>query len=237
MGTDIVHGSTSEVFNGPTVDTLEALALEVQKWRDSCTDQLNWPEDDPTAYPTAVDHRLLYQQSVDPDLTYPTKLFSVPSQQPQSSFLPYVYDIQVALLRTRYYYAKYMVYRPYIYKALHFPESVTHKDKQAVAICLKACLKWPITMAPTSRRKRLIPYLFCWSQNMLGIILILQLSRVNPMLWKIREQFCGGQGSQFESDVDGSIELMVEWMSDLKEICPIARWCLSVLHPLLNIDE
>ena len=29
---------------------------------------------------------------------------------------PYVYDIQVALLRTRYYQAKYMVYRPFVYK-------------------------------------------------------------------------------------------------------------------------
>jgi hypothetical protein len=45
---------------------------------------------------------------------------------------PYVYDIQVALLRTRYYQAKYMVYRPFVYKALHFPEQMTQEDAEGV---------------------------------------------------------------------------------------------------------
>lgn len=92
-------------------------------------------------------------------------------------------------------------------------------------------------MAPTSRRKRLIPYLFCWSQNMFGIILILHLSKLNPVLWKIRQGLCGGEGSQFEKDVDESIELMVDWIEDMKEMCPIARWCMSILQPLLNLNE
>jgi hypothetical protein len=50
---------------------------------------------------------------------------------------PYAYDIQVALLRTRYYYAKYMVHRPFVYKALHFPEQTTQEDAQGVAECLR----------------------------------------------------------------------------------------------------
>jgi hypothetical protein len=50
---------------------------------------------------------------------------------------PYVYDIQVALLRTRYYQVKYMVYRPFVYKALHFPEQMTQEDVEAVAECLR----------------------------------------------------------------------------------------------------
>lgn len=49
---------------------------------------------------------------------------------------PYLYDIQVVLLRSRYYYAKYIVYRPSVYKALHFPEEMVDADAQEVAECL-----------------------------------------------------------------------------------------------------
>jgi hypothetical protein len=48
----------------------------------------------------------------------------------------YAYDIQVALLRTGYYYAKYMVHRPYVYKALHYPDQMGPLDNQGVAECL-----------------------------------------------------------------------------------------------------
>jgi hypothetical protein len=50
---------------------------------------------------------------------------------------PFIYDIQVALLRTRYYQAKYMVYRPLVYKALHLPEQITRGDTEGVAECLR----------------------------------------------------------------------------------------------------
>lgn len=57
-------------------------------------------------------------------------------------------DIQVAILRTRYYYARYLVHRPYLYKALHHPESMTHEDAEGVAIALKSIRKWPRRGAP-----------------------------------------------------------------------------------------
>lgn len=137
MGTS--NDSKTDVFNGPSPETLDELALRLQRWRSYLPSQLQWPEDDPTVWPQEVDQRLRYQQNLDPALAFSPKLFSLPSQQSLPSVLPYVYDIQVALLRTRYYYAKYMVYRPYIYKALHFPDQVTDKDAQAIAICLKVC--------------------------------------------------------------------------------------------------
>ena len=61
----------------------------------------------------------------------------------------FVYDVQVAVLRTRYYYAKYVVYRPFVYKALHFPEQMTQEDAQGVAECLRVsengCLRVRLT--------------------------------------------------------------------------------------------
>lgn len=52
----------------------------------------------------------------------------------------YTRDIQASMLRTRYYYAQYMIYRPLIYKALHFPERMTKEDIFGVSVCLKVRL-------------------------------------------------------------------------------------------------
>lgn len=60
---------------------------------------------------------------------------------------------------------------------------------------LQSCLKWPITLAPSSRRKRLVPYLFCWSQNFTGILLILHLTRVHPVLHQIRASMAHSSGN------------------------------------------
>lgn len=53
------------------------------------------------------------------------------------TYTPYLYDIQVALLRTRYYYTNYVLHQPYVYKALHFPEQLTEKDAEGAAECLR----------------------------------------------------------------------------------------------------
>jgi hypothetical protein len=85
------------------------------------------------------------QPALDPSLNSPTSsaqsrlpLFT-PDLDSEPALYPYVYDIQVALLRTRYYYAKYMVYRPFVYKALHFPERMMQEDAESVAECLRVC--------------------------------------------------------------------------------------------------
>jgi hypothetical protein len=106
---------------------------------------LQWAEDDPAGFPTPQPETLEgFNRSLDPNLSphpghsslplFTTDLDSEPVQY------PYVYDIQVALLRTRYYYAKYMVYRPFVYKALHFPEQMTEEDAEGVAECLRVRL-------------------------------------------------------------------------------------------------
>lgn len=82
-------------------------------------------------------------------------------------------------------------------------------------------------MSPTSRRKRLIPYLFCWSQNFLGILLIFHMARHNEMLQKICERLCG---PTFWDDANASINLMRDWIRDLKSSDPIAMWCWKILQ-------
>lgn len=136
--------STNEDFGGPTASTLKQLASQLDHWRRLLPNDLQWPEDDPTAFPASVQTQQSYGQSIDPSLGLHHGATGAPlftsNLDREPIHYPYAYDIQVALLRTRYYYAKYMVYRPFIYKALHFPEQMTQEDAEGVAACLKASL-------------------------------------------------------------------------------------------------
>ncbi|KAH7417248.1 hypothetical protein BKA64DRAFT_294755 [Cadophora sp. MPI-SDFR-AT-0126] len=231
--------SSSDEFGGPSANTLKLLAAQLTQWRALLPRDLQWPENDPAAFPAprAVSPRT-FNEPLDPSLSMPrplqlgAQLFSTDLKNEPIHYR-FVYDVQVAILRTRYYYAKYVVYRPFVYKALHFPEQMTQEDAQGVAECLRSCLKWPLTMSPTSRHKRLIPYLFCWSQTFLSILLIFHLTQHNPMLRDIRAQLCG---PTFEADFDISVALMQDWIRDLKAVDPLALWCYKILQPLYNLE-
>jgi hypothetical protein len=97
----------------------------------------------------------------------------------------------------------------------------------------QSCLSWPIALSPTCHRKRLIPYLFCWSQNFLGILLIIHMTRYNPMLQDIRARLCG---PRFENEIEQTVDLLIDWIRDLKRIDPIAMRCWEVLRVLFPAD-
>jgi hypothetical protein len=136
--------SSSDEFVGPTVNTLKQLAGQLTQWRGMLPRDLQWAEADPAGFPTPQTTMGGSNQELDPNLPpaqeplFSTDLDSDPVQY------PYVYDIHVGLLRTRYYYAKYMVYRPCVYKALHFPEQMTQEDAEGVAECLRVCISLPL---------------------------------------------------------------------------------------------
>ncbi|CZR50703.1 related to acetate regulatory DNA binding protein FacB [Phialocephala subalpina] len=236
LSNDTPSGSSDE-FRGPSAQNISHLASQLSQWRGMLPKQLQWAEGDPAGFPSPQPVNVgPYNQALDPHLS--------PQQVPSGSPLfttdlsgepvhyPYLYDIQVALLRTRYYYAKYTLYRPFVYKALHFPEQMTHEDAEGVAKCLKSCLKWPLLLSPPSRRKRLIPYLFCWNQHFLGILIILHITQHNQMLREIRANLCG---ASFEAEIGQSVELMIDWIRDLKICDPIADWCYKILQPIYNL--
>jgi hypothetical protein len=43
-------------------------------------------------------------------------------------------------------------------------------------------------------------------------------------------------GDQFEQDAAESVELMLDWIRDLKSSDPIAQWCYKVLENLYDMD-
>jgi hypothetical protein len=94
-------------------------------------------------------------------------------------------DITTAQLRTQFHYARFMIYRPFVYKALHFPELMTEEDQIYCALAIQSVCFWPLVLAPAKNKKRLVPYLFTWTQNFVGILLILRMTTESECLKKI----------------------------------------------------
>lgn len=147
---------------------------------------------------------------------------------------PYVLDVQAALLRSRYYYTKYLVHRPFIYKALHYPDNMTHDDAVGAGECLKACLKWPIAMSPTCTHKRLIPCSFFFTQNFFGVLILLHLSTTVPILRRIRSTLCG---ERFEIDARETVGLYLDWLRDVRVIDNTASWQWEIVKAIYVLDE
>jgi len=77
-----------------------------------------------------------------------------------------------------------------------------------------------------------VPHLFCWTQAFFGILLILHLSHHVPVLRKVRKVL----GETFDSDAAESIELMLDWIRDLKRSDPFADFCYHVLEPIYTME-
>ncbi|KAI9650069.1 hypothetical protein NHQ30_000082 [Ciborinia camelliae] len=127
------HGSSFLSARG-----VQNLAYQLAQWRDLLPNAIQWVDDEPASFPQEKQ-----SENIDPMLTSPlvpqdpsSNLFSTNLDE-EPVMYPYVYDIQVAMLRTRYYYAKYMVYRPFVYKVLHFPDLIEKEDARNVGECLR----------------------------------------------------------------------------------------------------
>lgn len=135
-------------------------------------------------------------------------------------------DVATAQLRTRFYYARFMMFRPFIYKALHFPELMTTDDTSYCALAIQATCLWPLSMAPPKDKKRLVPHLFAWTQNFMGILLILRMARENTLL----RQICDERVS--EQNLQQTIALMLDWIRDAKQVDGTAEWSWNIVEPL-----
>ncbi|KAG7111951.1 hypothetical protein HYQ44_010146 [Verticillium longisporum] len=217
--------------SNPVITTINHLAYQLDQWRALLPVHLRWSDGQASAFSTPI-----------PDLftqggMYPPQqmqaMFTADISSPSAPY-PYATDVQVAMLRTRYYYTKYLLYRPAIYKALHHTNMLSTDDAKAVAECLKASLKWPIIMAPTCHRKRLVPCLFFWTQNLLGVLILLHLSQQVPVLSNIRARFCD---NTFDMDATDTVNLSIAWIRDLKDVDATAEWCWNVLRGMYRLDD
>ncbi|KAI6380797.1 hypothetical protein MCOR25_001470 [Pyricularia grisea] len=220
------------------------LVSQVDHWRTMLPAPLRWRETQPGEFPNPSLYSEVHRSSVfaSASLDVPPPALSSSS----SGFMfttdldvapvtyPYNLDIMTAVLRSRYYYIKLVIHRPYVYKALVNPEHMSGEEAEGAAECLRACLKWPISMSPTCAHKRLIPCLFFWTQNMLGILILLHLSQNTPMLSRIRSTLCG---ESFELEASETVGLYLDWLRDLKSVDAAAAWAWAIVRAVYNLEE
>lgn len=212
----------TEDYGGPPVAVIREMVRQLDSWRALLPRPLQWSDNDRFDFPAAD---VAGRRPNEP-------LFSA-DQGPIPIGHQYNLDVVTAQLRTRFYYARFMMYRPFVYKALHFPELMTPDDCNCCALAIKSACLWPLAMAPPKNKKRLVPHLFAWTQNFMGILLIMKMCAVNDCLRTIVDE-CGVVGRQ---EIEQTVQLMLEWMRDVKQVDGIAEWSWGILEPLYAADS
>jgi len=201
----------------PPVAIIRELAHQLETWHSMLPPPLQWQDSNKLGFP-----------NVDPSGHRSKEtLFSSDREHALIAY-DYSLDLVTAQLRTRFYYARFLIYRPFVYKALHFPELMTVEDAQCCALAINAALSWPIAMAPPKSKKRLVPHLFAWTQNFMSILLILRMITESDCLAEI----CEGQVDSHE--LQESVSLMLEWVRDVRQVDGTASWLWRLLDPLFS---
>ncbi|KJY00562.1 C6 finger domain protein [Zymoseptoria brevis] len=217
----IIHESSAtqaeaaNEYGGPPVTVIREMSRQLESWRSLLPRPLQWQDSDKLDFPyIGLSNRRpnepLFSQDQGP----------VPINHKNSL------DLVTAQLRTRFYYARYVMYRPFIYKALHFPELMTTEDANCCALAIKSALLWPIAMAPPKDKKRLVPSLFAWTQNFMGILLILRMTTENECLMRICEEQVN------RDELEQTVAMMIEWVRDVRQVDGIAEWSWRIIEPL-----
>ena len=202
---------------GPPVHVIRELSRQLDSWRSLLPRPLQWSDNDKFDFP-----------STEPTIRRLNEpLFSVDQGNVPIGH-KYNLDVVTAQLRTRFYYARFLIYRPFVYKALHFPEIMTPDDATCCALAIKSACMWSIAMAPPKNKKRLVPHLFAWTQNFMGILLILRMTTENDCL----RQICETQVNREETQ--RTVTLMLDWMRDVRQLDGIADWSWRILEPLYS---
>lgn len=203
-------------YGGPPIPVIAELSRQLDNWRAVLPTQLQWKDKEKMLLPASGE---IFDDSS------PAYFSSSPIRGSGSKY-KYNFDITTAQLRTRYYYARFMIYRPFVYKALHYPHLTSAQDIECVVTCLESALSWPITMYPPKAKKRLVPFLFAWTQNFIGILLILRMALKDNLLGRI------SQDRISQTEVEETVRLMLDWIRDAKQEDGTAEWCWKVVQPL-----
>ncbi|KAF9771493.1 hypothetical protein IL306_010865 [Fusarium sp. DS 682] len=210
---------------------MKQLDAQLDQWRGMLPSHLRWQDNQDVAF-SDPSHNAFGDVYTEGSLQ--SSYMFTPDLDTQPTTYPFAADIQVALLRTRYSYNKYLIHRPCIFKALHHPESMTREDAEGAAECLKASVKWPITLSPPCTNKRLVPITFFWSQNLLGVLILLHLSQQHPMLSRIRSSLCG---QRFDVEASQTVTVYLDWLRDMKKIDSTANWCWNIARLVYQLDD
>lgn len=129
-------------------------------------------------------------------------------------------------LQTRYKYVMYLIYRPYIYKALHEPDTITTEDLEGCKKALWACASWPLLLPVFQSRKRLIPHLYEYSHIYSSVLILLHVCSLSrPLRALLRSK-------DFSTVIEQSKSDFLLWLRDMQVVHPVAAWCWRLVQVL-----
>ncbi|KAK6425197.1 hypothetical protein LTR95_016297 [Oleoguttula sp. CCFEE 5521] len=211
------HPESSDDYGGPPVPVITEMARQLDSWRSVLPRPLQWHDSDMLDFPIS-----------NPQARRPNELLFSPNQGSVPINYKFNLDIVTAQLRTRFYYARFMMFRPFVYKALHFPELMTAEDANYCALAIQSACLWPVSMAPPKNKKRLVPHHFMWTQNFIGILLILRMTREEGVL----KQICDERVDY--GSIEMTVQLMLGWIRDVRQVDGIAEWSWRILEGLFE---
>lgn len=185
MGPDHNRFEQLRDYVGPPSRVVEELSRQLDSWRAHLPFPLQWSDSqlegnpDPSAIPADAG---LSGERLTSDLDAHMTAVGL--------------EILVVELRARFYYARFILNRIYIFKALHFPQKMNKEDVEHCVSAITAGSMWPLALAPARQKKRLLPHLFTWTQNFIAMLVILCTSPSNECLREICNEQLGPKSTE-----------------------------------------
>jgi hypothetical protein len=202
-----------EHYSEPPSRLVEELCHQLDCWRDTLPQRFQWN-----------DRERFDFEKVDPLTTALHTSFFSPLQNPGPGEIDHNVDVADAQLRIRF-----LICRPFIYKALHLPLLMTADDRIKCAFAVDAACLWPVCLAPPKNKKHLIPHLFSWTQNFVAMIFVLRMCRKSDYLGDVYKEI--GIAEEF---IESTISSMTQWLEDVRQADGVANWSMSVLGPAFS---
>ena len=209
---------SSESFGIPPTSIVQEMARQLDTWRTMLPEALQW--NDGQAHEL---HKHASFNGVEPM----EQLTDAVARTRQD----YDKEILISQLRTRYYCAHFLLYRPFLFKAIHFPEHMQSTDTDCCELAIQSVCRWPIAAAPMRDNKRLVPHMFSWTQNFLSVLLVLRMTREDSGLRQICEERIG------QDVVNATVAMLLDWLEDVKRLDGIAEWSSRAIKPLFADEE
>ncbi|OOF92660.1 hypothetical protein ASPCADRAFT_174362 [Aspergillus carbonarius ITEM 5010] len=150
--------SDSGTFPHPAVNA--ELRHQLEQWRVNLPAALQFSDTPPA--PTTTDANPSAPSSPASHLPFPST---------RHALSPAI-AVSEAMLRGRYMIANFHIGRPYLYKALHIPGSLTENDLEQIRRGLFNAVNWPVVGGVFQRMKSCIPIKFAFCSQFFGQILL-----------------------------------------------------------------
>lgn len=197
----------------PPLLIIREMAYQLNSWRKLLPSSIQWLDDerlDSVADPTNI-------QSTE-DIS--------PDKMDISTDQNLDFAVVVALLRTTFYYARFLIYLPFVYKALHFADCLTADDEEGCAIAIQSMCLWPLSSTPSRDKKYLVPNHLTWTHIFVSILLILRIAQKDNALKRICEDRVDAD------DLERTTVDLLNWIKDMTSIDGVAEWSWRLLGPL-----